>query len=682
MNVPVVRAFNRLSKQVYPLQGERCRKLRFFKMVYVPPAENKKYFILNRFLHLYTKPNLVKFAATTTLLFFCVSAGLCQSDLLEKMKRDLPSITDSVQYTNTLNRIGMLFYEENTDSTLYYAGKAREVALRHRYARGIADATNIFGIYFDIIGNTQLALRYYNEAHSQYSSLGDSSNMVQTLMNIASVYYLRDLHDKAIANYEAALRMGTRLSRDSILSLAIYNYVLQYPERFTKDSADFYIAKANAIANRYHDTRMQLALTQLDAYKHFAKGEYEKGIRLMEEALQKGLDRGFHFMSLDIMARLGDIYTDTDAKKAVAYYQQARQIALQKNYIGYNIAATRNLLDYYSSLDKADSALVYSRILWQQVKVRDSINRRSGIDYIDYALKEKELDIVKNDASNNQKLLILSSIIILLALVIIIVLWYNTLRRKEVQLALAEQVTRLESASIALEASNGNYARLIKVIAHDLRNPIGAISTVNHMMLDGQTLSGKDRDWALTIKDACDRCLQLITELLKTEFEMRVDKLEKQSVDLVPFIERTVLMTFYRAKEKKQQIILRPSASVTIPADPDKLGRVLENLLINAIKFSPEETNIEISIIDDKDVVTISVKDSGIGIPGTMVSALFDPFTRTKRKGTAGEASFGLGLYISREIIEAHRGKIRLESEEGKGTTFHIYLPKQELPVL
>jgi signal transduction histidine kinase len=621
---------------------------------------------------------LLKFVATTTLLLFFVCSAFSQSDLLDRMKRELPSITDSVKYTDALNRIGMLFYEQNADSTLYYAGKAREIAIRHRYARGVADATNIFGIYFDIIGNTQLALRYYNEAHSQYAALGDSSNMVQTLMNIASVYYVRDLHDKAIANYEAALRMGSRLSNDSILSLAIYNYVLQYPERFSRDSADFYIAKANAIANRYNDIRMQLALTQLNAYKYFANGERHKGIRLLEEALRKGLDRGLHFMSLDIMARLGDIHADVETGKAVGYYQQARQIALQKNYIGYNIAATRNLLDYYSSIGKADSALFYSRILWQHVKVRDSINRRSGIDYIDYALKEKELDIVKNDARNNRLLLILSAVIILLALVMIIVLWRNAQRRKEVQLMLAEQVASLESAAIALETGNTNYARLIKVIAHDLRNPIGAISTVNEMMLDSPSLSGKDREWALLIKDAGDRCLQLITELLKTEFETRIDKLEKQPVDIVPFIERTILMTSYRANEKKQKIILLPSPSLTVPADPDKLSRVLENLLVNAIKFSPEETSIELAVTDAKDHVTLSVRDSGIGIPATMLPSLFDPFTRAKRKGTAGEASFGLGLYIAREIMEAHKGRIRLESEEGKGTVFYIDLPKWE----
>lgn len=594
------------------------------------------------------------------------------------MKLDLPFITDSAKYTDALNRIGMLFYEQNIDSTLYYAGKARELALRRHYAAGLADATNIFGIYFDITGNTQLALRYYDEAHSQYTALGDSSNMVQTLMNIASVYYVRDLHEKAIANYEAALRMGTRLSKDSILSLAIYNYVLQYPERFSKDSTDFYIAKVNTIANKYNDTRMQLALAQLYAYKHFAKGERQEGIRLMEEALHKGLDRGFYFMSLDILARLGDIHADDEPEKAVAYYQQARQIAMQKNYIGYNISATRNLLEYYSYLGKADSALVYSRILWQHVKVRDSINRRSGIDYIDYALKEKELDIAKNDAGYNRKLLMLSAIIILLALVIIVVMWRNTRRRKEVQRILAEQVTQLKSAALALEAGNANYARLIKVIAHDLRNPIGAISTVNQMMLESKTLTGRDRDWALMIKDACDRCLQLISELLKTEFESRVDKLEKMPVDIVPFIERTILMTSYRAREKQQQIILHPSPSALVPADEDKLSRALENLLINAIKFSPEGTDIELDIEDEDGYITISVKDSGIGIPAAMIPSLFDPFTRAKRKGTAGEASFGLGLYIAHEIIEAHRGTISLESEEGKGTTFFIKLPKWE----
>jgi signal transduction histidine kinase len=629
------------------------------------------------FVQLYRKPTCLKFIALTISLFFCISEGVSQSDLLDRMKQELPHITDSAKYTDALNRIGMLFYEQNADSTLYYAGKARELAIRLGYAPGLADATNIFGIYFDITGNTQLALRFYNEAHSQYVALGDSSNMVQTLMNIASAYNVRELHEKSIANYNAALRMGAGLSKDSILSLVIFNYVLQYPERFSKDSADFYMAKAGAIANRYNDIRVQIALTQMKAYNYFANGERQKGILLMEEALRKGLDRGLYFMSLDIIGRLGDIHVDAEPGKAVAYYQQARQIALQKNYIIYNIAATRNLLDYYSSRNQADSALWYSRVLWQQVKTRDSINRQSGIDYIDYALKEKELAMAKNDAGYNRKLLVLSALAILLALSIIVVLWRNAQRRKQVHRLLAEQVARLESAGIALETGNRNYARLIKVIAHDLRNPIGAISTVNQLMLEGNTLPVKDRDWATMIKDACDRCLQLISELMKTEFDTQVDKLEAKTIDIVPLIEQVIAMTSYRAKEKQQNILFHPAVSAIVAADADKLSRVMENLLVNAIKFSPEKTVIELVITTEEHFVTIAIKDNGIGIPASLVSSLFDPFTRAKRKGTAGEASFGLGLYIAYEIIEAHKGSIRLETEEGKGTTFYIRLPRQ-----
>ena len=104
----------------------------------------------------------------------------------------------------------------------------------------------------------------------------------------------------------------------------------------------------------------------------------------------------------------------------------------------------------------------------------------------------------------------------------------------------------------------------------------------------------------------------------------------------------------------------------------------MNNLIVNAIKFSPEGSTIKIECRKSANKVLVTISDAGMGIPEEIQNKIFDPFTSARRTGTQGEKPFGLGLYISKQIIEAHEGKIWLESEVGKGTTFFVELPVEE----
>jgi signal transduction histidine kinase len=107
----------------------------------------------------------------------------------------------------------------------------------------------------------------------------------------------------------------------------------------------------------------------------------------------------------------------------------------------------------------------------------------------------------------------------------------------------------------------------------------------------------------------------------------------------------------------------------------EKLARVAENLLDNAIKFSPRGSDIEVGMSTTRKYVVISFTDKGIGIPAEMLSELFDMLTPAKRPGTEGEKSYGLGLAICKQLVEAHGGTIGASSVAGAGTTLTVLLP-------
>ena len=210
-------------------------------------------------------------------LFFFNMCCDAQSPELTAIRKSISHTKDSLRYVDALNRLAMLLYEKNIDSTFYYTRQAREIAQRLSYDKGKADALNNLGVFFDIKGNLQLALRYYDEAYAAYTGINDSVNRVQTLMNIAMVYQEIRKDRRAIQRFEAALAIGRKLSGDSILSLAIYNYLLEYPDRFSRDSMSYYIGKARRIAASHKDERTLVAIGQLTADDLIAHGKREQG---------------------------------------------------------------------------------------------------------------------------------------------------------------------------------------------------------------------------------------------------------------------------------------------------------------------------------------------------------------------------------------------------------------------
>ena len=160
------------------------------------------------------------------LICLFLISGFChaQPTEIEKVQQSILKIHDSLAYVDALNRVAMLSYEKNIDSTFYYSKQAREIANRLQYAQGKADALNNLGIVYDIKGDIQLALRYYNEAYNSYIAIHDSSNIVQALMNIGEVYQEIGKDEKAIAYYRNALNLGRHLSLDERQLLPTHKY--------------------------------------------------------------------------------------------------------------------------------------------------------------------------------------------------------------------------------------------------------------------------------------------------------------------------------------------------------------------------------------------------------------------------------------------------------------------------
>jgi signal transduction histidine kinase len=466
--------------------------------------------------------------------------------------------------------------------------------------------------------------------------------------------------------------VGKKLRQDSILSLVIYNYLLIYPEKFKGTSKAAYISKAKEIALRYKDKRTLFAIDQLIADDLIAKGERDKGLALLSAAIDSAMSNKLYYASMDMLIDMGDQLAPKKPLLAAPQYKKALAIASKNSFLFYSQITAKKLFDLYSSLGDNATAATYSRQLVALYEQQDKIDNASSIDYLDYVLKEQQVAALEIKAKDQIILLVLISIACLLAFTVLIVVRRNLKRTRKLNSQITDQNCQMKDTLGALLQSQQDNTNMLKIVAHDLRSPIAGIYSAAQIMLEKDGLSPDDEQILGLIKNSSEDSLELVENLLQTQFKTGV--LKKVPVDLSEMLHYCVALLKGSAEAKAQHINLS-TLQITLPASREKLWRVVTNLIANAIKFSPKQSTIEVEMEETASFVRIVVSDGGIGIPTEIEDTIFDMFTQAKRKGTAGEQSFGLGLAICKQIMEAHGGKIWFERRAEKGTSFFIELP-------
>jgi|GEM_PF-1245622 len=214
----------------------------------------------------------------------------------------------------------------------------------------------------------------------------------------------------------------------------------------------------------------------------------------------------------------------------------------------------------------------------------------------------------------------------------------------------------------------------VSLVSHELRTPMASVLGFSELMLTRSLSEAKSRMYVETIHKEAVRLSGLINDFLDIQrMEAGRQTYNYSEVDF-SLILRTVLNIFSAERERIRTFV--PSDLPWLRTDPDRIVQALTNLVGNAIKYSPNGGDIEIAAYQNKEgMVEISVKDYGLGIPKEAMGQLFSKFYRVDNSDRREIGGTGLGLAISREIIEAHGGKIWLESVLGKGSTFYFTLP-------
>jgi two-component system sensor histidine kinase VicK len=243
-----------------------------------------------------------------------------------------------------------------------------------------------------------------------------------------------------------------------------------------------------------------------------------------------------------------------------------------------------------------------------------------------------------------------------------------------------EDITAFKEHNDTLNELSNKKNAVLNILSHDLAGPLGSIKNLS-TLLSRKTRLLEDPEvgkWISMIEKISKKGIHLIQEFVKQEFmESAGAALLKKRTDLAVPVK--TLLAEHQQSEKETGITFHYVSSgdpVFVEIDEAKFIQVINNLISNAIKFTPNGGTITVGLEEKQETVLITVADTGIGIPQKFHAGLFDKFNDARRTGLKGEPSVGLGMSIIKMIIDWHEGRIWFDSEENKGTTFYIEIAK------
>ena len=229
------------------------------------------------------------------------------------------------------------------------------------------------------------------------------------------------------------------------------------------------------------------------------------------------------------------------------------------------------------------------------------------------------------------------------------------------------------SAEIELDHMKSGF---ISMVSHELRSPLSHIIASTELMREANLSSDQQQDLLNIVHAQGNRLNRFVEQILDVSLlEAGAVKAEQEPVALKPLIEQMIEAFETRVHTHRFELTV-PEGPTMVVGDESKIQTVLDNLLENAVNYSPKGSRVSIEVSDRDKEVVISVIDEGIGIPSTQLERLFERFHRVNTRDDQEQYGYGLGLYISKRLIEIQGGSIWAESEVGRGSHFSFSLPK------
>lgn len=255
---------------------------------------------------------------------------------------------------------------------------------------------------------------------------------------------------------------------------------------------------------------------------------------------------------------------------------------------------------------------------------------------------------------------------------------YVTYNGEEMSVIILDDITELETKNIELKHEINEKNELLGILAHDIRNPIQILTLYADYFLEDKSLPDDLHSFFETLMDNCSYISTLLNNTLDyTKLDSSALHISRETCDYSDIMAHIITNQSIIAAKKNIKLDFKTTLprDFTISVDVNKIRQVIINLISNGIKYSYPDTTITVTVNLCEDCLETSVIDQGQGIPENDLPYVFFQYYKASAKPTGNEKSTGLGLAITKKIIEGHKGEIMVESKEGEGSVFTFLLP-------
>ncbi|WKZ68274.1 MAG: tetratricopeptide repeat-containing sensor histidine kinase [Melioribacteraceae bacterium] len=579
-------------------------------------------------------------------------------------------ISNQKYKSQLLNFLGVIYGNlGDLDSAYHYYKLGYELGKENNNKREIAYSLNNLGDYYFKKALYSVALENIMESYNIFEEINDQRGMAYTLNDIGEIYMKQFDHEKALEYFKRSgdIRLAIGDDRGYAKSLINMASVYENQNRYELALSTYFKAYDVSLKSNYLKGESYVLAGISDLY--YKQGNLTKSLESRLRALEIDLKIENKYGELICYNNLGLLHMNLgDLNKAEEFLKKAKEESQKTGHLDQLMVSYQFMTELAvkkNDFETAYNSLNEYQLLKEKIYGQENLNKIADLQTA-FATERKDrenerlkLDIQYQKTTRNY--LILITILILIG-VGLFVLRYRAEKK----------------ANNLLKELNSSKDKFFSIFAHDLKNPFNALLNIANFLKDYyDDFSDKERKEMITSiydasKDIHKQLEELLTWARSQKGELGINKVKLNLHELL-----TSLSSTYRLASKNKNIALKIDSDEMTEFIGDKfvIETVIGNFVDNAIKFSPNGSEVIVSGQRKNNTIEISVKDSGVGIDEKVRENLFKVDFKYSSPGTNNEKGTGLGLKICKEFAELHGGTIEVKSEVGNGSTFILKIP-------
>lgn len=556
---------------------------------------------------------------------------------------------DSLNISRDYNNIGNDYYDlgEYDDAFFYFAQSHRvAAAIKDTFRMLVADHN--VGRVFKEMGHYETAVQHLLASRKLSEQLKDVEGIAYTYDEIGDVQLRRHQYDSAEQSLLQALHLAKK-GEFKVLQPRIYGKLAMVSsKKGGYGSALAYYDTAYSLNERTNDRHgmAEVALGRALIFAH--QQRHDEALANLENSLTVAKELNARILEIKCYNQLSSLWEmKGDYRKSLSYFKQYKQLE-----------------------DSLFSQELQGKMLRRQLRF-ETESRDSQIAMLNQKDALQSSELRKQEFVRNILVVVMA-----LSVILLVSVYRSGRRRRQINNLLLQHQEEMEKRSEELERLNQVKDKFFSIISHDLRSPINALSGLLDLLDKGAVTATELPKHIKELKARFNHTRTLLNNLLDWTL-LQMDKLSVQAarIDIYNIVEENIQL-LSAVQSKDIRLINEVPRNAIGFADSNTINLVIRNLITNAIKFTNDKGTVRIAAREKDTEWLMTVKDNGVGMNSDVLKMLFDKTAPYTTRGTANEKGTGLGLILCKEFVEKNGGRIWVESEEDKGSTFSFTLPK------